>query len=254
MSIILTYDHFPCPPTWVINFNTRVLTCNLKLDSSREYIFEVQRNPLPTHVSKVSTCHEIPLPTHLSEALTSHSGVLRWAKISLAHFWPLLFRALLTCPPSWENCQSRSNFPTHGSKVLLSQRNSVVPIWPSVVKLTEFHSFVAWNVAVFKFICGESFNSPLPPKFPECNRSDVRSFFHVRWWSGPWQTCSATCGKGMSLRSVLCIQSIRNDEQKALSENQCREKKPVSYRSCFKKRCPPTWIVGSWTKVSWTTH
>ena len=103
MSIILTYDHFPCPPTWVINFNTRVLTCNLKLDSSREYIFEVQRNPLPTHVSKVSTCHEIPLPTHLSEASTihrvgtsctiiivylpdSHSGVLRWAKISLAHF------------------------------------------------------------------------------------------------------------------------------------------------------------------------
>ena len=76
-------------------------------------------------------------------------------------------------------------------------------------------------------------------------------FSYFRWWKGPWQKCSKTCGKGISIRSVLCVRSSGNDEQVALKDEACaviREKPPV-LKSCVKETCPLAWTVGNWSKV-----
>lgn len=72
------------------------------------------------------------------------------------------------------------------------------------------------------------------------------------WWRGPWQKCSKSCGKGISIRSVLCVRSSGNDEQVALKEEDCAKirEKPDVVRSCFRKSCPSAWTVGDWTKCS----
>lgn len=72
-----------------------------------------------------------------------------------------------------------------------------------------------------------------------------------RWWKGPWQKCSKSCGKGISIRSVLCIRSSGNDEQVALKDEECTKirEKPDVVRPCFRKLCPLAWTVGAWTKV-----
>ena len=85
---------------------------------------------------------------------------------------------------------------------------------------------------------------------------NVLSFIHTdycfcRWWKGPWQKCSKSCGKGISIRSVLCIRSSGNDEQVALKDEECTKirEKPDVVRPCFRKPCPLAWTVGAWTKV-----
>lgn len=72
------------------------------------------------------------------------------------------------------------------------------------------------------------------------------------WWKGQWQKCSKTCGKGISIRSVLCVRSSGNDEQVALKDDACAViiKKPSVVRSCVKKHCPLAWTVGHWSKCS----
>lgn len=72
------------------------------------------------------------------------------------------------------------------------------------------------------------------------------------WWKGPWQKCSQSCGKGISIRSVLCIRSSGNDEQVALKDEECTKisEKPDVVRSCLRKPCPLAWTVGAWTKCS----
>ena len=74
---------------------------------------------------------------------------------------------------------------------------------------------------------------------------------NFRWWQGQWQKCSKSCGKGISIRSVLCVRSSGNDEQVALKDEACAviTEKPPVFRSCFKRACPLAWTVGSWSKV-----
>ena len=79
----------------------------------------------------------------------------------------------------------------------------------------------------------------------------IHCLLFLRWWKGPWQKCSKTCGKGISIRSVLCVRSSGNDEQVALKDETCakiREKPPV-VRSCERKTCPLAWTVGNWSEV-----
>lgn len=72
------------------------------------------------------------------------------------------------------------------------------------------------------------------------------------WWKGPWQKCSKSCGKGISIRSVLCVRSSGNDEQMALKDEDCAKirEKPAVVKTCFRKSCPSAWTVGEWTKCS----
>lgn len=73
-----------------------------------------------------------------------------------------------------------------------------------------------------------------------------------RWWTGEWHPCSHSCGpSGLALRSVLCIRSLRLDEQIALEPSACQHLvRPASEIPCNQHvPCPPTWAVGNWSQV-----
>uniref|UniRef100_A0A671V7D8 ADAM metallopeptidase with thrombospondin type 1 motif 7 n=1 Tax=Sparus aurata TaxID=8175 RepID=A0A671V7D8_SPAAU len=73
------------------------------------------------------------------------------------------------------------------------------------------------------------------------------------WWLGEWQKCSASCGRsGQTKRTVLCIQAVSADEQKALQPGECKHMpKPESVSSCNTHiPCPADWSPGTWSKCS----
>uniref|UniRef100_H3B1V3 ADAM metallopeptidase with thrombospondin type 1 motif 7 n=1 Tax=Latimeria chalumnae TaxID=7897 RepID=H3B1V3_LATCH len=77
----------------------------------------------------------------------------------------------------------------------------------------------------------------------------------ARWWIGEWQECSATCGDtGFMKRTVLCIQSVGLDEQRALNNSDCQHvHKPESISPCNgNSLCPTEWSVGDWSECSVT--
>ena len=76
----------------------------------------------------------------------------------------------------------------------------------------------------------------------------------LRWWAGPWQHCSVTCGNnGVHRRTVICVRSLGSDEQIALDDHSCQSQpKPTEVDKCHPKDpCPGTadWVVGDWTLV-----
>ncbi|TKS69568.1 disintegrin and metalloproteinase with thrombospondin motifs 7 [Collichthys lucidus] len=75
------------------------------------------------------------------------------------------------------------------------------------------------------------------------------------WWVGEWQKCSASCGStGQTKRTVLCIQAVSVEEQKALQSSECEHiPKPESLSSCNTHiPCPADWTAGGWSKCSVT--
>ncbi|NXC29407.1 ATS7 metalloproteinase, partial [Campylorhamphus procurvoides] len=77
----------------------------------------------------------------------------------------------------------------------------------------------------------------------------------ARWWVGEWQQCSATCGGlGLMKRTVLCIQSVGLDEQRALQPAACQHlPKPDATTPCHQEvPCPSQWAVGNWSECSTT--
>uniref|UniRef100_A0A8B9T6I7 ADAM metallopeptidase with thrombospondin type 1 motif 7 n=1 Tax=Anas platyrhynchos TaxID=8839 RepID=A0A8B9T6I7_ANAPL len=68
--------------------------------------------------------------------------------------------------------------------------------------------------------------------------------------------CSfATCGtSGLMKRTVLCIQSVGLDEQRALQQADCQHlSKPESTAPCQRDvPCPSQWAVGNWSECSAT--
>uniref|UniRef100_A0A8C0GJR4 ADAM metallopeptidase with thrombospondin type 1 motif 7 n=1 Tax=Chelonoidis abingdonii TaxID=106734 RepID=A0A8C0GJR4_CHEAB len=77
----------------------------------------------------------------------------------------------------------------------------------------------------------------------------------ARWWVGEWQKCSATCGEaGLMTRTVLCIQSVWLDEQRALQHTECQNlSKPDATAPCNRDiLCPAQWAMGNWSECSVT--
>ncbi|KAL9837573.1 LOW QUALITY PROTEIN: A disintegrin and metalloproteinase with thrombospondin motifs 7-like [Geothlypis trichas] len=77
----------------------------------------------------------------------------------------------------------------------------------------------------------------------------------ARWWVGEWQQCSASCGgAGLMKRTVLCIQSVGLDEQRALQPAHCQHlAKPDATMPCHPEvPCPSPWAVGNWSECSVT--
>nr|XP_060611394.1 A disintegrin and metalloproteinase with thrombospondin motifs 7 [Anolis sagrei ordinatus] len=77
----------------------------------------------------------------------------------------------------------------------------------------------------------------------------------ARWWTGEWQSCSATCGdSGLVKRTVLCIQSVALDEQKALPPSHCQHlSRPDATAPCNREvSCPAKWATGNWSECSVT--
>ncbi|TRZ11636.1 hypothetical protein HGM15179_015468 [Zosterops borbonicus] len=76
-----------------------------------------------------------------------------------------------------------------------------------------------------------------------------------RWWAGEWQPCSVSCGgAGLMRRTVLCIQSVGLDEQRALGAAHCQHlARPAATAPCHPQvPCPSPWAVGNWSECSVT--
>lgn len=74
----------------------------------------------------------------------------------------------------------------------------------------------------------------------------------ARWWAGPWQHCTVTCGdKGIHRRTVICVRSLGQDEQIALEDKVCEGlEKPLEVAPCnHKDPCPG---LGSWQLLDWS--
>ncbi|XP_041918087.1 A disintegrin and metalloproteinase with thrombospondin motifs 7 isoform X1 [Alosa sapidissima] len=75
------------------------------------------------------------------------------------------------------------------------------------------------------------------------------------WWVGEWHRCSASCGEsGLAKRTVLCIQSVGLEEQRALQPSACqRLERPQAVAPCNTHiPCPATWTAGNWSECSTT--
>uniref|UniRef100_A0A6I8SLL5 ADAM metallopeptidase with thrombospondin type 1 motif 7 n=1 Tax=Xenopus tropicalis TaxID=8364 RepID=A0A6I8SLL5_XENTR len=74
-----------------------------------------------------------------------------------------------------------------------------------------------------------------------------------RWWVGDWQQCSVTCGLGgLQKRTVLCIQRVGLDEQRALQPADCQHLlRPETSIPCNHHHpCPEVWQQGNWSQCS----
>ncbi|KAI1904399.1 hypothetical protein AGOR_G00005240 [Albula goreensis] len=77
----------------------------------------------------------------------------------------------------------------------------------------------------------------------------------ARWWVGEWQKCSASCGDmGTNRRTVICIQSVTLEEQKALQPSECHHlPRPETISPCNRHLpCPSDWTTGNWSECSTT--
>ncbi|XP_064168208.1 A disintegrin and metalloproteinase with thrombospondin motifs 7 [Anguilla rostrata] len=75
----------------------------------------------------------------------------------------------------------------------------------------------------------------------------------ARWWVGEWQKCSTTCGDvGTAKRTVLCIQSVSLEEQRALLPSECQHlPHPETVTPCNTHvPCPSDWSAGNWSECS----
>ncbi|XP_056135280.1 A disintegrin and metalloproteinase with thrombospondin motifs 7 [Lampris incognitus] len=75
------------------------------------------------------------------------------------------------------------------------------------------------------------------------------------WWVGEWQKCSSSCGSsGLAKRTVLCIQGVGVEEQRALQPTECKHMpKPEFVTPCNTHiPCPADWTAGTWSECSVT--
>ncbi|XP_034372581.1 A disintegrin and metalloproteinase with thrombospondin motifs 20 isoform X1 [Arvicanthis niloticus] len=87
---------------------------------------------------------------------------------------------------------------------------------------------------------------PKPPSMMQCHLHACPD--DVSWYRGPWKSCSASCGKGMKYRDVLCIDQF----QRKLEEKYCSHlHKPRVHKACRSGRCP-SWKANKWRECSVT--
>ncbi|XP_067397827.1 A disintegrin and metalloproteinase with thrombospondin motifs 9 isoform X1 [Emydura macquarii macquarii] len=83
-----------------------------------------------------------------------------------------------------------------------------------------------------------------PPDREQCNIQDCPR--DAAWNSGPWSSCSASCGRGHKHRSVYCF----SKEGNRLDSDYCKHlAKPNVQRKCRGGRCPK-WKTGDWGQCS----
>ncbi|XP_057647833.1 A disintegrin and metalloproteinase with thrombospondin motifs 20 [Chionomys nivalis] len=87
---------------------------------------------------------------------------------------------------------------------------------------------------------------PKPPSMMQCHVHACPG--DVSWYRGPWKSCSASCGKGIKYREVLCIDQL----QRKLEEKHCSHlQKPRTHKACRSGRCP-SWKANRWKECSVT--
>ena len=62
--------------------------------------------------------------------------------------------------------------------------------------------------------------------------------------------CSKSCGKGVKLRGVYCVNL--GVDGATVNDRRCKSrKKPQEKKYCNKFTCPFKWISGEWSEVSY---
>ncbi|XP_066482093.1 ADAMTS-like protein 2 [Tiliqua scincoides] len=73
----------------------------------------------------------------------------------------------------------------------------------------------------------------------------------AHWVEQEWDQCNATCGRGVKIRTVLCV-GLENGIYREYPEHRCDAlPKPEVQTSCFKRPCS-TWFSTSWSQCSKT--
>ncbi|MEQ2301740.1 hypothetical protein AMECASPLE_039184 [Ameca splendens] len=90
-------------------------------------------------------------------------------------------------------------------------------------------------------------NKPRPIS-RKCNTESCRS---LRWVTGDWEACSASCGlTGWQRRWVSCQQeSSSGKQQRSVNSKLCTDDRPESKQPCNRFPCPAAWRAGPWTPV-----
>ncbi|XP_033619477.1 A disintegrin and metalloproteinase with thrombospondin motifs 20 isoform X5 [Fukomys damarensis] len=85
-----------------------------------------------------------------------------------------------------------------------------------------------------------------PPSVTQCQVHPCPD--EVSWQRGPWKSCSASCGKGIKYRAVLCVDQFKEKAE----EKYCSSlKKPRTHKACRSVRCP-SWKANRWKECSVT--
>ncbi|XP_075407973.1 A disintegrin and metalloproteinase with thrombospondin motifs 20 [Tenrec ecaudatus] len=85
-----------------------------------------------------------------------------------------------------------------------------------------------------------------PPSVAPCHVQKCPD--DAAWRRGPWKSCSASCGKGIESREVLCIDQF----QRKLEDKYCRHhRRPRTHKVCRLGSCP-SWKANRWKACSAT--
>ncbi|XP_006779208.1 PREDICTED: A disintegrin and metalloproteinase with thrombospondin motifs 9 [Myotis davidii] len=83
-----------------------------------------------------------------------------------------------------------------------------------------------------------------PPDRERCNPHACPQ--DAAWSTGPWSSCSVSCGRGHKQRSVYCMAR----DGSLLGSEHCKHlAKPSGHRECRGGRCPK-WKAGAWSQCS----
>ena len=65
-------------------------------------------------------------------------------------------------------------------------------------------------------------------------------FFNSRWNISDFSTCSKTCGGGIQIQSVTCIQEVRHggNNIKRVEDSFCPQPPPITQQLCSVVDCP----------------
>ncbi|XP_036413434.1 A disintegrin and metalloproteinase with thrombospondin motifs 1 [Colossoma macropomum] len=95
-----------------------------------------------------------------------------------------------------------------------------------------------------------SYFAPRPASSPSRpNRHSINAIREAggaEWTLREWGPCSQTCGEGVQMRDILCL-----DAQGQPSKDCPEELRPTSSRPCSTQACP-SWQVGEWSECSKT--
>lgn len=77
-------------------------------------------------------------------------------------------------------------------------------------------------------------------------------YLPARWRIGDFSPCSTTCGGGLMIREVTCIQEVSSvvDKVLTLPDFMCQKPVPQRVRTCNTQFCPADWATGFWSEVS----
>ncbi|XP_069759188.1 A disintegrin and metalloproteinase with thrombospondin motifs 20-like isoform X2 [Narcine bancroftii] len=85
-----------------------------------------------------------------------------------------------------------------------------------------------------------------PPDREDCNMQPCPD--SISWHRGAWNSCSASCGRGIKHREVVCVDA----GQSIVDRKQCEHlKKPRVHKKCRSGRCP-AWRSTPWMECSVT--